>query len=68
MGFAKITTILLTFMLYPTYANVQVDIALSPIPNITEVILKFIRQTSEKIDKYFNLIRFNDPLTIFHNH
>jgi hypothetical protein len=53
MGFAKITSILLAFILLSVLSYAQ-DSTIFAIPNITEVPLKFIKNTNDKIEKYSN--------------
>jgi hypothetical protein len=52
MGFAKITSILLAFILLSVLSYGQKDSTIPAIPNITEVPLKFIKNTNDKIEKY----------------
>jgi hypothetical protein len=56
MSFAKITIFLLVFVLHSAYSYGQKDSTIPTIPNITEVPLKFIQTTNNKIDKYSNRI------------
>jgi hypothetical protein len=52
MGFLKIKIILLALTLHSAYSYGQQDTTIPTIPNITEIPLKFIKKTNDKIDKY----------------
>jgi hypothetical protein len=52
MCFAKVTIFLLALILHSAYSYGQQDSTIPTIPNITEVPLKFIRNTNDKIEKY----------------
>jgi hypothetical protein len=57
MCFAKITIILLALTLHSALSYGQKDTNITAIPDITEVSLKFIKETNNKIDKYNNQIK-----------
>jgi hypothetical protein len=55
---------LLAFTLHSAYSYGQQDTTIPTTPNITEVPLKFIKQTNEKIDKYANRITSKTEKTL----
>ena len=64
MNFAKITIVLLALTLHSADSHAQADTIIEAIPNITEIPLKFIKQTNDKIDKYNNRITSKTEKTL----
>lgn len=64
MGFAKFTIFLLALTLLSAHSYAQADTIIEAIPNITEIPLKFIQKTNEKIDKYNNRITSKTEKTL----
>jgi hypothetical protein len=64
MCFAKVKIFLLALTLYSAYSYGQKDTNITTIPNITEVPLKFIRNTNDKIDKYSNRLSSKTQKTL----
>ncbi len=64
MGFAKFKIFLLVLTLHSAYSYGQKDTNITTIPDITEVSLKFIKNTNDKIDKYSNRLSSKTKKTL----